>query len=124
MGQPASFVTSASTEDVNTFLRAQTFSGGISVTGALSLDATDASGTPGAATINKPAGKVAIAIGASSVVVTNSLVTSASIVLAVLQFADATANTIRSVVPGTGSFTINVNAAATAATKVAFVVIN
>lgn len=124
MGNPASFVTSASTEDVNTFLRAQTFSGGIIVNGALALDTTDASGTPGAATINKASGKVSIAIGASSVVVTNNLVTAASTVLAVLQFVDATATTILSVVPAAGSFTINVNANATLATKVAFLVIN
>lgn len=124
MGNPASFVTSASTEDVNTFLRAQTFSGGISVTGALALDTTDASGTPGAATINKPSGKVSIASGASSVVVTNNLVTAASSVFAVLQFVDATATQILSVVPGSGSFTIRVNANATLATKVAFFVVN
>ena len=92
--------------------------------GSLSLDATDASGTPGAATINKLAGKVAVAIGASSVTVTNSLVTTSSIVLASLQFVDATLTQILSVVPGLGSFTITGNANATAATKVAFVVIN
>lgn len=92
--------------------------------GAITADATDASGTPGAATINKPSGKVAIAIGASSVTVTNSLVTTSSIVLASLQFVDATLTQILSVVPGSGSFTITGNANATAATKVAFVVIN
>lgn len=92
--------------------------------GAITADTTDASDTPGAATINKPSGKVAIAIGASSVVVTNSLVTAASTVLAVLQFVDATATQILSVVPGSGSFTITANANATAATKIAFLVIN
>jgi hypothetical protein len=92
--------------------------------GAITADTTDSSGTPGAATINKPSGKVAIAIGQSSVTVTNSLVTSASTVLAVLQFADATATTILNVVPTSGAFTINVNANATAATKVAFLVLN
>lgn len=92
--------------------------------GAITADTTDSSGTPGAATINKPSGKVSIAIGASSVTVTNSLVTSASTVLAVLQFVDATATQILSVVPGSGSFVITANATATAATKVAFLVIN
>lgn len=92
--------------------------------GAITADTTDSSGTPGAATINKPSGKVAIAIGQSSVVVTNSLVTAASTVLAVLQFVDATATQILSVVPGSGSFTITANANATAATKVAFLVVN
>lgn len=98
--------------------------GTVLLNGAITADTTDSSGTPGAATINKPSGKVAIAIGQSSVTVTNSLVTAASTVLAVLQFADATATTILSVVPGSGSFVINVNANATAATKVAFLVVN
>lgn len=98
--------------------------GTLLLNGAITADTTDASGTPGAATINKPSGKVAIAIGASSVVVTNSLVTAASTVLPVLQSVDATATQILSVVPGSGSFTITANAAATAATKVAFLVIN
>lgn len=92
--------------------------------GALTADTTDSSGTPGAATINKPSGKVAIATGQSSVVVTNSLVTAASTVLAVLQFVDATCTQILSVVPGSGSFTITGNANATLATKVAFLVVN
>jgi hypothetical protein len=91
---------------------------------SLELEGTDASGTPGAATINKIAGKVAIAAGASSVVVTCDKVTAASLVFAVLQFQDATLTFLRGVVPGAGSFTINGNANATAATKVAFIVIN
>jgi hypothetical protein len=92
--------------------------------GKIGFDSTDSSGTPGAATINKPSGKVAIAAGAASVVVTNSTVTAASIVLAIVQVSDATLTTINSVVPAAGSFTITGNAAATAATKVAFIVLN
>lgn len=92
--------------------------------GGIQIGLTDSSGTPGAATINRPAGKVAIDAGASSVVVTNSLVTAASLVFCVLQTADGTLTTIRSVVPGSGSFTVTGNANATAATKVAFLVIN
>lgn len=88
------------------------------------LTYTDASGTPGAATINKPMGKVAIAAGAASVVVTNSLVTADSHVEAVLQFGDATLTQILRVVPGAGSFTVTGNANATAATKVSFKVTN
>lgn len=85
--------------------------------------ATDSSGTPGAATINKPSGQVAVASGASSVVVTNSLVSSTSVVLCVLQ--DATdALYIRSVVPGAGTFTITLSGVTTGARKVGFVVIN
>jgi hypothetical protein len=75
-------------------------------------------------TINKPAGQVSVAIGASTVTVTNSLVTATSIVLCQLQFADATFTTILTVVPGTGSFVITGNATATALTKIGFIVIN
>lgn len=98
--------------------------GSLALFGGLKLDMTDASGTPGAATINKPTGKVAVAIGASSVVVTNNLVTANSIVVPVLEFIDATFTQILSCVPGAGSFTITGNANATAATKISFVVYN
>lgn len=118
MSNPASFVSAASVDDVNAFAARQTFNGGVT------LDATDSSGSPGNATINKPSGKVAVAIGASTVTVTNSYVTAASIVLCVIQFVDATLTTIRSVVPTSGAFTITCNANATAATKIAFVVVN
>ena len=96
----------------------------IDVYGRYNMAATDATGTPGAVTVNKAAGQVAIAAGASSVVVTNSLVTTASIVLVVLQRVDATLTQILSVVPGAGSFTIRGNANATATTTMGFVVHN
>lgn len=99
-------------------------SGGATIAGNLEFAGTDASGTPGAATINQPAGTVAIAIGAASVTVTNSLVTASSRVFATLQFVDATLTTIRTVVPANGSFVVTGNANATAATKVAFIVTN
>jgi len=92
--------------------------------GAITADTTDGSATPGAIEINKPSGKCAVAIGAASVVVTNSLVTAASHVICTLQFIDATFTQILSVVPGAGSFTITGNAVATAATKIAFLVVN
>ena len=98
--------------------------GGSTLSGNIQVDSTDASGTPGAATINKPSGVVSIAIGQASVTVTNSLVTANSKVFATLQFADATLTTVRTVVPTSGAFTITGNANATAATKVAFFVIN
>jgi hypothetical protein len=94
------------------------------ISGSINIDDTDSSGTPGNVTINKPAGKFAVAIGAASVTVTNSLVTAASHVFCQLQFADATHTEIRTVVPGVGSFVYTGNANATAATKVAFIVIN
>jgi hypothetical protein len=75
-------------------------------------------------TINKPAGQVSVAIGASTVTVTNSLVSATSIILCELQFVDATFTQILSVVPGSGSFVITGNATATALTKIGFVVIN
>lgn len=80
-------------------------------------------GTTGAQTINKTTGKVNFAIGATSLVVTNSLVTAASIVHPVIQSNDATMTSVQ-VVPTAGSFTIYANAAATAETIVAFKVEN
>lgn len=67
-----------------------------------------AAGTTGNRTINKQTGTVNIAAGASSVVVTNSLVTVNSIVLPVLRTADGTTK-ILSCVPAAGSFTITLD---------------
>lgn len=80
--------------------------------------------TVGAQTINKPSGTVNFAALAVSLVVTNSLVTVNSIIHAVVRTVDATATGIASVVPGVGSFTITLNAAATAETSVGFLVTN
>ena len=63
-------------------------------------------------------GSVIFSIGQNTLVVTNSLVTADSVILANIAFVDATATAISSVVPGAGSFTIKLNAAATAETKV------
>ena len=71
----------------------------------LYLDYTNTA-TVGAVTINKAAGRVNIAAAGTSVVVTNSLVTANSHVMAVMSTADATGRVI-SVVPAAGSFTIN-----------------
>lgn len=89
---------------------------------ALSLNKTDTSGTPGAATINGPAGRVAIAAGASSVVVTNSLATAGGSVMAIINqaTADATLTQIVRVATAAGSLTIYGNANATANTVVDF----
>lgn len=92
--------------------------------GKINLDATDGSGTPGAATINKPAFKVAVALGASSVVVTNSTVLAASVVQCNLQTNDATALYVRSAIPSAGSVTVHLSANTTAATTVGCVVFN
>lgn len=82
-----------------------------------------AAATTGAQTINKPAGSVNFAAAATSLVVTNSLVTVNSIVLATVATNDTTMKTVLAV-PAAGSFTLHANAAATAETRVNFLVIN
>ncbi|HEY0545324.1 MAG TPA: glycosyl hydrolase family 28-related protein [Pyrinomonadaceae bacterium] len=90
----------------------------------LYLDPTmTTAGTTGAQTINKAAGSVNFAAAATSLVVTDSLVTAASIVVCTVQTNDSTLKSVQCV-PTSGSFTIYANAAATAETKIAFVVIN
>lgn len=92
--------------------------------GKITFNPTNTStGTTGAQTINRPSGTVNFAGGATSLVVTNSLVTTSSLVFATVRTNDATA-TIKNVVPGAGSFTITLTAAATAETSVGFFVIN
>jgi hypothetical protein len=86
----------------------------------LKYDRTDtAAGATGAQTINKGAGSVNFAAGATSLVVTNSLVTAGMPVLLTVQTNDATAKSALAV-SSSGSFTIYLNAAATAETRVAF----
>lgn len=87
----------------------------------LYTDYTD-TGVVGAVTINKMAGRVNIAAGGTSVVVTNSLVTAASKVIAIAATNDATAH-VSNVVRSAGSFTINVTAT-TAQTAFDFIVFN
>ena len=92
--------------------------------GGITYTATNtAAGTTGNQTINKPSGTVNIAAAGTSITVTNSLVTTSSIVFATIRTNDATA-VIKNVVPSSGSFTINLNAAATAETSIGFFVIN
>lgn len=78
----------------------------------------------GAVTINKAAGRINLAAAASSIVVTNSLVTAASKVFCELVANDATATGIKSVVPAAGSFTVTVNAVATNDLAINFFVVN
>lgn len=82
-----------------------------------------AGGTTGAQTINKIAGSVNFAAAATSLVVTNSLVTANSVIIATVGTNDATMTSVQ-IVAGAGSFTIHANAAATAETRVDFLVIN
>lgn len=73
--------------------------------------------TPGAVTTTMNKGRVGIAAGASSVVITNAQVTTESKISAVLSnaAADGTALYVARIAPANGSFTIYVNANATAA---------
>lgn len=72
--------------------------------------------TPGAVNTSAVSGRVAIAIGASSVVVTNPNVDANSKIVATVNQAanDGTLTSIQRIVPAAGSFTIFGNAAATA----------
>lgn len=90
--------------------------------GALSLAYTQANAT-GNITQNVPVGQVQITTGQAAIVVTNSLVTANSLVLAVLQTADATLTFIKSVVCAAGQFTITGNTNATGTVKVGYLVI-
>ena len=96
---------------------------GVVKTSNLQATYTDSTGTPGNVTNNSPRGRVAVAAAGTSVVVTNSLVTAASSVFAVITTNDSTA-VIKNVVPAAGSFTITLNAAATAQTSIDFFVVN
>lgn len=80
-------------------------------------------GTTGNQTINKAAGTVNFAAAATTLTVTNNLVTANSTIFCTIRTNDATAQ-ILNVVPAAGSFTINLAAAATAETSVGFLVIN
>lgn len=92
----------------------------------LAVASTDANLTTGAYTQNTTNGKAAIAAGAASVVITNSLVDIGSKVLAVV--AQATADTtllrVERIVVADGSFTLFGNGNATATTIIDWVVVN
>jgi hypothetical protein len=96
----------------------------ITSVGGLVVNSTQtATGTTGAQTINKPSGKVNFAAAATTLVVTNSLVTTSSNVFVQVNGTDVTFTSAR-VTLASGSFTITANAAATAETSVSFFVIN
>jgi hypothetical protein len=97
---------------------------GITPAGGFTYNATNtAAGTTGAQTINKPGGTVNFAAGATTLVVTNSLATANSYIEIQVYGNDATATSAR-VTRAAGSFTITLNAAATAETAVGFKVEN
>ncbi len=80
-------------------------------------------GTTGAQTINKPYGSVNFAASASSLVVTNNVAGSSSLVFLTPQTNDATCRDF-SITRASGSFTITANAPCTAETRVGFQVTN
>jgi len=82
-----------------------------------------ASGTTGAQTINKTSGSVNFAAAATSLVVTNSLCSTSSIIIATVATNDTTMTSVKAVA-GSGSFTLFSNAAATAETRVNFLITN
>jgi hypothetical protein len=76
---------------------------------------TDSSGTPGAATIDKPTGISAIANGAASVVITNALAKTTSRIMITWLGDHGAARSW--VTPAAGGFTVNLSAAAGADTS-------
>lgn len=97
---------------------------GVTATDGFNADRTiTAGGTTGAQTINKMSGTVNFAAAATSITVTNSLSTTSSIIYATTRTNDSTC-TVKNVVPGSGSFVINMTAACTAETSVGFMVTN
>jgi len=96
----------------------------LTVTGDIAVSKTiTAPATTGAQTINKTAGSVNFAAAAASLVVTNSLVTTNSIILATVATNDTTMLSVQAVATA-GSFTLYANTAATAETRVNFLVVN
>ena len=94
------------------------------VYGDIVLDKTVmAAGTTGAQTINKTIGSVNFAAGATSLVVTNNRVSTTSVIIATVATNDTTLKSVIAVA-ASGSFTLYANAAATAETRVNFIVIN
>ena len=83
-------------------------------TGEVSLSGTDSTGTPGNATISKASGKSAIAAGAATVTITNTLCAATSKLLVTFHARDAT-GLLPVAVPGAGSFTVTTVGNCTAA---------
>lgn len=98
--------------------------GTITTSSSLNLPKTiTAGGTTGAQTINKPSGSVNFAAAATSLVVTNSLCTTSSVINVTIATNDTTATGIR-VVAAAGSFTIYMLIAPTSECRVNFLLTN
>lgn len=81
-----------------------------------------AAGTTGSATINRRAGRVNMAAGASFLVVTNKLATVNSVILATVGSNDSTLKSVQAV-SDAGYFVLYGNAAATAETRISFLLL-
>ena len=92
----------------------------------MAVDAGTTAPTTGAVTANNVQGRVGIAAGASSVVVTNPMVDATSKIFAVVAqaAADGTLLRVERVVPAAGSFTIYGTANATATTVIDWVLLS
>lgn len=112
----------SSTGDILQCINSSTTVLTVSLAWKITLDWTLA-GSTGNQTIDKPSWSVQFAAWATSLTVTNNLVSASSHVFCTIKTNDATA-IIKNVVPTGGSFTINMNAAVTGTTVVAFMVIN
>lgn len=86
------------------------------------IDSTSAS-TAGAVTINKSAGRVKIAAGQTSVIVTNDMAKTASHVFANVSTKDASAKSAQ-VTPADGSFEVTINAPTNQEVAVDFFIVN
>lgn len=96
----------------------------VSSSGATDYENTNtAGGTVGAQTINKPCGTVNVAAAGTSLVVTNSLVSTSTILSVQARTNDSTC-AVKNYVPGSGSFTINMTAGCTAETSVGFCILD
>jgi len=96
----------------------------LTLAGSLNLPKTiTASGTTGAQTINKPSGSVNFAAAATSLVVTNSLVTANSIIQLTVASNDLNMSGAKCI-PAAGSFTIYPDVPPAAETKVLFSLTN
>lgn len=99
------------------------FTTGNTLTKTLKLPYSDSTGTPGDATINKPIGRSAVANGATTCTITNSVCTSTSVVLVTPE--DGSGTTLwHKVVPGSGSFVVTVGVDPGATWKFRWAVLN
>ncbi len=112
----------AETEDLLALVNSPSSGGArkfaVKPSGKVGQAGTDGSATAGAQTIDKPVGKGKIASGATTVVITNALCASGSIVFISWEGDHGAARSW--VVPGSGSFTVNLSGAASGDTVFSF----